>query len=466
MIMSASTSPSPAFHEAVKQLLRDLGQTLPSGWESMQMVREMNASASSPALALLEEAMTQLEARRPRQARLLRQRYWQDLSIQALMTKHHRSKSSIHRDLRAAQDALATILWEREQRARERFIREQYQRLEAPTYDRLFGVDALIAQLRELILAEDGPALILLTGMGGMGKTSVADRLSRLLIDERAFAGFGWISLRPQVSLWDNRPYFQAASQQEAVTMIFEALAIQLLGAGAIPSPFSLTELLARLQTHLHQAPHFIVIDNLETLPDIRPILMQINTLARPTRFLITSRRRPFDIPDLHVQSIPSLHREAARALLRHEGHKRNILALQIAEDEQLDRIWQQVGGNPLALRLVAGQLHVHSLPDVLAHLTQGRQMHQLFDYIYRQAWAGLDGLARRVLIAMSLLPPHGGGVAQIATITELPPASIRDALETLIQVNLVDIRVGPEGARYTIHGLTRAFLHHIAAWS
>ena len=410
--------------------------------------------------------MTELEARRPYQARLLRQRHWQDLSIQALMTKHHRSKSSIHRDLRAAQDSLAAILWEREQQARERFIREQYQRLEAPTYDRLFGVDALLTQLQELILAEDGPALILLTGMGGMGKTSVADRLSRMLIDQRAFADFGWVSLRPQVSLWDNRPYFQASSQEEAVAMVFEALTIQLLGEGAIPSPFSLTDLLARLRTHLHQAPHFIVIDNLETLPDIRPILTQINTLTRPTRFLITSRRRPFDIPDLHIQSIPPLHREAARALLRHEARKRNILALQIATDEQLDHIWQQVGGNPLALRLVAGQLHVHPLPDVLAHLTQGRQMHQLFDYIYHQAWAGLDDLARRVLIAMSLLPPHGGDVAQIAAITELPPASIRDALETLTQVNLVDMRVGSEGVRYAIHSLTRAFLHHIAAWS
>lgn len=464
--MSASVSPSSDFQKAVKQLLRDLGQTLPSGWESMQMVREIRASASSPALVLLEEAMTQLEARRPYQAQLLHQRYWQDEAIQTLMRKYHRSKSSIHRDLRAAHDALAAILWEREQRARERFAREQYQRLEAPTYDRLFGVDALLTQLRELILSEDGPALILLTGMGGMGKTSVADRLSRLLIDERAFAGFGWISLRPQVSLWDTRPYFQPHPQQEAATMVFEALTIQLLGEGAIPSPFSLTDLLARLRTHLHHAPHFIVIDNLESLPDIRPILTQINNLARPTRFLITSRRRPFDIPDLHVQSIPSLHREAARALLRHEARKRNILALQLAPDEQLDRIWQQVGGNPLALRLVAGQLHVHPLPDVLAHLTQGRQMHQFFDYIYRQAWASLDDLAQRVLIAMSLLPPHGGDVAQIAAITELSPGSIRDALETLIQVNLVDVRVGPEGARYTIHSLTRAFLHHIAAWS
>ena len=63
------------------------------------------------------------------------------------------------------------------------------------------------------------------------------------------------------------------------------------------------------------------------------------------------------------------------------------------ASDETLHPIFETVGGNPLALRLVVGQTTVHALPDVLdaLRLARGRTVEQLYTFIYRQAWENLD---------------------------------------------------------------------------
>ena len=42
----------------------------------------------------------------------------------------------------------------------------------------------------------------------------------------------------------------------------------------------------------------------------------------------------------------------------------------------------------------------------------------------------------------------------------ELPTAELRTALETLVSFNLVEVRGDLHERRYTIHSLTRAFLH------
>lgn len=126
---------------------------------------------------------------------------------------------------------LADELWQQETEARQRFIAAQTARLEPPTYDQLFGVQPLVRHLMTLAREPDGPRLILLAGVGGLGKTSLADHLSRSLIAQRAFDSFGWVSLRPQISLWDARPYFQTTSPRQALESLFETLARQLLGA-------------------------------------------------------------------------------------------------------------------------------------------------------------------------------------------------------------------------------------------
>ena len=467
--MNEERSYPDSWLEAVQTLLQQRERASLQQWEQMQIVRDARAQALEqniePAVLLLEQAMAELENEDPLLAKTLRLRYWEGETLRGVSHRVHRSEASVHRDLRVGRERLAAILWRKETQAAERFRQEQLRRLESPTYERLFGVEKPLSELTKLVLDPSGPSILLLAGMGGIGKTSLADALCRELIGQRAFAAFGWVSLRPRVALWDARPFFDADSDALAIERLFEQLAGQLLGETAMTAPFSLKKLLARLRGHLSGMPHFIVIDNLETLNDAAPLLSHIRSLTPPSRFLVTSRRGHFSTPGVYHVRVQPLDRAASIALLRHEGGRRNVRILQEAEDADLSLIYDKVGGNPLALRLVAGQLHAHALHTVLDNLTQarGRSVTHLFEYIYRRSWANLRETERKALLAMPLLPPDGGSARQIMAITKLSHEQVHDALETLVQQNLVDYLPDSPSGRYAIHNLTRTFLQQQA---
>ena len=62
---------------------------------------------------------------------------------------------------------------------------------------------------------------------------------------------------------------------------------------------------------------------------------------------------------------------DAALALVRQAGAQHNVAGLAAASDADLRPLYAAVGGNPLALLLVVGQLHLSDLPTVLADLQE-----------------------------------------------------------------------------------------------
>ena len=85
---------------------------------------------------------------------------------------------------------------------------------------------------------------------------------------------------------------------------------------------------------------------------------------------------------------------------------------------------------------------------------------------IYRQAWDNLDEAARRVLVMMPLVTENGGALDYLANMSGLEPGELRHVLERLVTLNLVDRRGDLRTYRYTIHGLTRAFLQQqVVRW-
>ncbi len=158
---------------------------------------------------------------------------------------------------------------------------------------------------------------------------------------------------------------------------------------------------------------------------------------------------------------MPELAAPDALRLVRVEARLRGLSELEAARDEELLPIYEIVGGNPLALRLVVGQIHTYTLDGVLADLAaaRGERAEALFAYIFGRAWDSLDRVDRTVFVAMPLMAEHGGTTEDLAAITQLDPGDVHDALETLVAQNLVDCRGNLHAKRYTIHNLTRRFL-------
>ncbi|RUA15226.1 MAG: hypothetical protein DSY55_06735, partial [Clostridia bacterium] len=254
--MSPNQNQPPEFFvNLVRTGLAQFRQGSSTVFDDLLSVRKLRYSEDAQLVGLVRYSITQAIDRLGHQdaaaARILRYRFVEGKAIQQIVSILHRSPASVHRDLRAAIEKLTEIMWRDEVAAQENFEKRQLRRLEPPTYDQLFGVDDMIESLLNLFQSPDCPSLIMLAGEGGIGKTSLADYLCRKLIESHSFAGFGWVSIRPTVSLWDVRPFFSAESSDLAIDKLFEELVRQLLGEKYVPSPFDLQKALDRLQVFL-----------------------------------------------------------------------------------------------------------------------------------------------------------------------------------------------------------------------
>ena len=155
------------------------------------------------------------------------------------------------------------------------------------------------------------------------------------------------------------------------------------------------------------------------------------------------------------------LEQEAAFQLIRQEARRTGFADLYDANEEELQRIYDTVGGNPLALKLVIGQLRFHSLSRVLSRLAenQTKQGYGLFDYIYREAWDTLDENSQITLLSLAQAGETGFTPEHIMEVTQLSSGTVEQCLEELVLRSLVDIKGSLQEWRYSLHRLTEVFL-------
>lgn len=429
---------------------------------SLRFYRQLYQGDVSQSLThMLERALAQLRLTHPEHAAVLHSRLLTDEKIDTALSRLHLSEATFHRKRKEGLPLLVAALLSLEQETVQTYRRQMLQRLEAPTYTHLIGAAPALSMLKTVLLTPDAPWLVAITGIGGIGKTTVADVLIRQLIDEPRWQGIGWVTARPTFFNAGGRIALQPNPLLNAQGVL-DALAAQLLGDRGQGAPLSHAETVAALERLLKADPHLIVIDNLESVVDLSNLLPLLRRLANPTKFLMTTRVALFGEPDLYHWGAPELSEVDALALVRNEASLRHIPVVGAATDEALQPIYATVGGNPLALKLVTSQLRIHALDVVLADLTGARthSVEALYTYLYQRAWELLDEPAQDLLLAMPLVSEQGGRLDLLVTITELTTAELRTALDTLVALNLVEVRGDLQERRYTIHSLTRAFLH------
>jgi len=410
---------------------------------------------------MLTMAIEVLAKSQPFDAHLLHLRFVERWSIRQLAQHYHVAESNIYTLQKQAIERLTTTLGALEEQAYTELKARLLQRLEAPTYGMLVGIEAHREQLLAHLQVAQPPWVVAIEGIGGIGKTALADSVVRHLIEQQTYAEIAWVSAR-QHRL--NLGGAIASASQPALTAagLVEALVHQLLpGISQTTGPRA-DDLLPILRTLLKQAPHLLVIDNLETLVDLESLLPTLYELANPSKFLLTSRQDLYRAPNIYHFKVPELTEAHAFQLIRQEATFSNLPALAAATDDALQIIYGTVGGNPLALRLVVGQTHIYTLASILDHLqkARGQTVENLYAYIYRRAWEGLDATSQDVLLIMPLVNPNGDALAVIAEMGGLAEETVHTALQRLVMLNLVDVRGSFAERCYSIHGLTRTFLH------
>jgi hypothetical protein len=434
-------------------------------YQFRRIQRETGRSVQQTIHQLLIAALDVLYQAHPVDAQFLQLRFVEEWSVSQLARHYHVVESTIYVMQREAISRLTTTLGEMEAQARAGLKERLLHRLHAPTYGTLIGVAAQLQQLLGRLQAPQPPWVVAIEGLGGIGKTALADIVVRQLIEAQSYDEIAWVSAQ-QNRLNLGGALAQAPQPALTAAGLVEALVNQLLPGISQTTGHSgrmgTDDLLPRLRTLLKQVPHLLVIDNLETLVDLESLLPTLQDLANPSKFLLTSRQSLYDAPNIYHFKVPELSEAHALHLIRQEATLSNQPTLAAAADAALRPIYTTVGGNPLAMRLVVGQTHIYPLASILDHLqkARGQTAENLYTYIYRQAWDGLDAASQDVLLVMPLVNPNGDTLAVIAEVGGLAEETVHTALQRLVMLNLVDVRGSFAEHHYSIHGLTRTFLH------
>jgi transcriptional regulator with XRE-family HTH domain len=335
-------------------------------------------------------------------------------------------------------------------------------RLEPLPTHRLFGTAAAQSKLEGALHHPDDHWLLAIWGIGGIGKTSLANQLVRAVLATNRFYDVAWLNAKQEEFIprrgirLIHRPGLQATT---FIDRLLEHLDPTLSLAR------SSQEKLALLTHWLKSRPYLIVIDNLETVADYQALLPTLRRLARPTKFLLTGREQ---IEDVYTHHLGELSRSTTIAFLRYMGERQDLPALAQAPEPQLNEMYEVVGGNPLALKLIVGQLQsgLRGLTHVLSNLkqAQGKPIAELYTFIYWQAWHDLRETTRRLFILMPQIP--NATAEDLARKSKLSEEELAQAIDELTTRSLVEVRGDLEAPYYALHRLTETFLlNEVIRW-
>lgn len=329
--------------------------------------------------------------------------------------------------------------------------------LPTPNYTRLFGVESLVTKIVALLSNPEGPRFVSIEGLGGIGKTALAQAVARRLAEQSDLsdapcwvsARHEWISPQGELKSADD----PARSMEDVVNRLAEELGqTQLSG---LPT----SEKLARLQPVLSEHKHLIVVDNLETMADSQDLLPALQPLSGASRFLLTSRHTLRHYPYIHVIPVPRLSFSDSYALVQSELDRRGYAA--DLPQTTMESLYELIGGLPLALKLAAAQIGRRPVEQILSGLRQANRdkPQTLYTYIYRQTWRLLNDDARKLLLSMLNVSPDGENLAWIRLTSMLPRPAFDAALDQLLDYSLLEVAQSLPTPVYRLHRLTVTFL-------
>jgi hypothetical protein len=357
---------------------------------------------------------------------------------------------------------------------------------------RLIGADSLLEQISNTLTNPDGPRLISLNGLGGLGKTVLAQEVVARFLSIDEFKAIGWIncqrdrligtrfetSSEPPLSMdsFFNDLLRQLASGSVPDGYLFESISSQSPDErvtfdqvlaflreeleGREPSFLPLSEKRSLVIDLLWEIPTLIVVDGLEAVPEADSLIEELSQIASCTnmKVLITSRTRFSEHQYIRHYEITPASETDALQLIRAFAEELGIRAVYEAPPEELHWVAAAADGNPLVIKWIVNQLAAIPLRQVLSDLSQATgSARALYEFIYRRTWETLSDPAQNVLMAIAQSPDSEITWDSLLNSTNLSPAVLNRSLRELVTSLLIPIsaRLDP---LYQISSITRAF--------
>ncbi len=305
----------------------------------------------------------------------------------------------------------------------------------------LCGREEELRRIRAALTADrDSGALCVLSGLGGVGKTTLAVRAARELLtdfpDGCVFVDLHGYAAEPAM------PAGEAADKL-----------LRQLGIAAEAVPVNQDGRTAMLRDQLRGRSLLMVLDNAVDADQVRPLLPADGGCA----VLITSRSNLNGLDDArHIRIAPLSEQDSAELL---DGLTADLPADNCPDDAERAVISAQCHGLPVAIRIAAAILRSEPWPapaDIAVFDDGDRDVETLFEQ-------SVARLAPESAATFTLLGLHPGPTVDLdaaAALAGLDRGAARRQLRRLVEANLLDTR---SPGRYGYHDLLRAFAHRRA---
>ncbi|MGW0766372.1 BTAD domain-containing putative transcriptional regulator [Streptomyces sp. NPDC002676] len=292
-----------------------------------------------------------------------------------------------------------------------------------------------------------GPSTVVVSGMGGIGKTALAVHVAHRLREEF-----------PDGQLYADLRGFGPGSRRSPRGLLARFLSD--LGVCTESLPDDTDDCAALFRTVMAERRMLLVLDNARDAAQVLPLLPGSGSCA----VLVTSRHTLADLPDAVLVALSPLGACDQEMLLAALCGTRRVLEEPAAAAE----ILALCGGLPLALRVVGGRLasrptwpltalarRLSSGSDRLRELSVGGlDVHATFAMSYvamRESEKPQERAAARAFCLLGLWPGHELASQSTAALLGLPVRETARLLDLLTDVHLVQ---SPAPDRYSLHDL------------
>lgn len=329
-------------------------------------------------------------------------------------------------------------------------------------YNQFIGRQTEVARLLKLLAPHHAASLICITGLGGVGKTSLAIACARRCLHASCapeapanipvFDMIIFTTAKQQHLTYSGLHNRRDPHQSDLIRQIIEMLDRNKL-LEAESSALSFEEQIALIYKVLAAHRTLLIVDNLEVVENKQDISDFLCDLPLSVKSIITTREGISGIP-IRLSAMPEAD---GMSLVQYQAGEMGISLR--AEDSKT--LYQLTGGLPIAIDLAVGQLAWgYSLQEVQSRILQPAG--HLAQYCFESAIQSIHRQpAYWILLATALFPEPALRQALIAVaIPELEPQSAEDAMVQLQTLSLVSQERTIEGdSRYRIISLTRAYL-------
>ena len=311
-----------------------------------------------------------------------------------------------------------------------------------------YGRESELESLKQWIKS-DNCRLVILLGMGGIGKTSLSVKLGEQLQD--SFDFLIWRSLRNAPPLEELLPQIiQFLSQQQETTANL---------------PKTISSQISRLCHYFRSQRCLLIFDNLETIlksgspagrysegyQDYGELFRRIAEISHQSCLVLTSREKPQGIASIEGESLPvrswhlkGLSDSEAEKIFIAKGLQSNAIQVRI-----LTQLYQ---GNPLALKILATSIQELFAGNIAEFISQGTTVFNGIRSLLEQQFERLSPLEQQILYWLAInREPITFAQLRADIVPLVPVGRLLEALEFIGWRSLIETQRAISGQLLTL---------------